>query len=359
MKTKSLLLGLALGAAFSFGGAARGNEFGIDVLRLSPRAAVFYGDPWNNAILVLATSKGLVVMDSSWCGTIANGFRAAIQTEFKRNDFAYLINTHEHTDHIGGNEAYSDLPIVGHESVRREMLKSMSDPATKVKWRDFSAEKEIAKMRDYYAKNYPKFLDSPAYAGCVKCYQAMEADFHGNHVLVPPTVTFDRRLTLHLGDLTIRLMYFGGFHSVGDTIISIPEENLVMVGQIFFSRGVPAASKRLAESTTPQMVDNWFVVLREVLGEANETTRFLTCSQRQVMGKAECQRFSNYLEKLWSGVRQAKAEGKTLEQSYTVLPLQDFPEMANQPNEAYRGTEWEVLDIHRQNIGFFWKVLGR
>ena len=359
MKTKSLLLGLALCAASSFGGVARGNEFGIEVLRLSPRAAVFYGDPWNNAILALATSKGLVVMDSSWSGTVANGFRDAIQTEFKRSDFAYLINTHEHTDHIGGNEAFSDLPIVGHESVRQAMLKSMSDPTVKAKWREFSAEKEIAKMRDYYAKNYRKFLDSPAYAGCVKCYQAMEADFHGSHVLVPPTVTFDRRMTLHLGDLTVRLRYFGGFHSVGDTIISIPEENLVMIGQIFFARLVPAASKQLAESTTPQMVDNWFVVLREVLDEANENTRFLTCSQRQVMGKADCQRFSTYLEKLWNDVRRAKAEGKTLEQSCAALPLQDFPEMAKQPNESLRGTEWEILDVHRQNIGFFWKVLGK
>jgi plasmid stabilization system protein ParE len=77
------------------------------------------------------------------------------------------------------------------------------------------------------------------------------------------------------------------------------------------------------------------------------------------MGKADCQRFFTYLEKLWNGVRRAKAEGKTLEQSYTDLPLQDYPEMAKQPNESLRGTEWEILDIHRQNIDFFWKVLGK
>ena len=359
MKTKSLLLGLALCAAFRFCGAAPNNEFGIDVRRLSPRAAMFYGDPWNNAILALATSQGLVVMDSSWSGTVASGFREAIQTEFKRSDFACLINTHEHTDHIGGNEAFAGLPIVGHESVRQMMLQAMADPAVKAKWRGFSAEQEIAKLRDHYGKIAPKFLDSPAYAGLVKCYRAMEADFHGSHVLVPPTITFDRRMTLHMGDLTIRLRYFGGFHSVGDTIISIPEENLVMIGQLFFSRGVPVASQRLAESTTPQMVDNWFVVLREVLAETDENTRFLTCSQRQIMGQAECQRFYAYLEQLWNGVRRAKAGGKTFEQCCAALPLQDFSEMAKQPNESLRGTEWEILDVHRQNIGFFWKVLEK
>jgi len=359
MKIKSWLLVVSFLATGFFCGAAQGNEFGIEVRRLSPRAAVFYGDPWNNAILALATTKGIVVMDTSWTGTIARGFRDAIQAEFKRNDFLYLINTHEHTDHIGGNEAFSEIPIIGHESVRREMLKSIADPKTKAKWLEFSAEKEIAKMHDYYAQNYPTFIDSPAYAGCVKCYQAMDADFHGGHTLVPPTITFDRQMTLHLGDLTVRLIYFGGFHSVGDTIISIPEENLVMIGQIFFPRGVPIANKQLAESTTPEMVDNWLVVLRNLLAETNAETRFMTCSQREFMGKAECQRFFDYLEKLWTGVKHAKAAGKTLEQIRAALPLQEFSEMAKQPNEAFRGTEWEVLDIHQRNIDFLWKVLGK
>ena len=358
MKSKLFLLGVASVAAFAINSPAATNEFGLDVLRVSPRVAVVYGDPWNNAILALASSKGLVVVDSSWSKSVALGFRQAIATEFKRSDFIYLINSHEHDDHIGGNAAYADLPIIGHESVRRAMLKMPVDPTKQARWRDFSAASEIAKMREYYAKNYPAYLDTPSYAGCVKCFEAIDRDFHAGVDLPPPTITFDRHLTLNLGDLTVRLVYFGGFHSVADTIISVPEENLVMVGQLFFPQRIPVASGSLADTTTPAMVDNWFVVLRAVLDESNENTRFMSCSQRQFMHKGEVEQFLGYLDRLWTGVRRAKVEGKTLEQARAALPLKDFPMYAQLSNDSLLGTEWEIRDIQQHNVDFFWKVLS-
>ena len=358
MKLKSPLIGLALGAVLTINSLAAVNEFGLDVLRLSPRVAVVYGDPWNNAILALASSKGLVVVDSSWSKSVALGFREAVATEFKRNDFIYLINSHEHDDHIGGNAAYADLPIIGHESVRRAMLGMPADPKKQARWHDFSATREIAKMHDYYCKNSPAFLATPGYAAAVKCFEAIDRDFHAAPDLPPPNITFDRHLTLNLGDLTIRLVYFGGFHSLGDTIISVPEENLVMVGQLFFPQRIPIASGSLADTTTPAMVDNWFAVLREVLADADEHTRFITCSQRELMHKGECEQFLGYLESMWSGVRRAKAQGQTLEQARAALPLRDFPAYAQFPNDSFLGTEWEIRDLQQHNVDFFWKVLS-
>jgi glyoxylase-like metal-dependent hydrolase (beta-lactamase superfamily II) len=358
MILKSPLLAVAFIAALLVNSRAAPNEFALDVLRLSPRVTMVYGDPWNNAILALASSKGIVVVDSSWSKSVALGFRDAIATEFKRSDFIYLINSHAHDDHIGGNAAYADLPIIGHESVRAEMLKMPADPKKQARWRDYSAANEIAKMHDYYSKNYPAFLKTPGYAGAAKCFEAIDRDFHAGPDLPPPTITFDRRLTLNLGDLTVRLIYFGGFHSAGDTLIVVPEENLVMVGQLFFPKQLPVANSTLAETTTPAMVDNWLVVLREVLADANENTRFVTCSQRQVMNKGQSEQFLGYLEHMWNGVRRAKSEGKTLEQTRAIMPLKDFAPYAEFPNDFLAGTEWEIRDVQQHNVDFFWKVLS-
>lgn len=54
-----------------------------------------------------------------------------------------------------------------------------------------------------------------------------------------PDLTFDRQMTLYLGDVTVRLVYYGQSHTPGDTIISIPEENLVVTGGLFFPGQIP------------------------------------------------------------------------------------------------------------------------
>ena len=56
-------------------------DFAIKVDRLSPRVAVFSGDPWGNAIVAVATTQGVVVIDAPFSKTIAGGFRQAIAAE--------------------------------------------------------------------------------------------------------------------------------------------------------------------------------------------------------------------------------------------------------------------------------------
>jgi len=357
MKTKLSLLCLPLVAALSWCSVAYGAEFAITPLRLSPRVAVFYGDPWDNGIVAIATPKGMVVVDAPFSQTISQGFREAIQVEFKRNDFAYLINTHEHVCHVGGNAAYADIPIVGHESLRREMLKAGTDPQRVPDMLALS-DQQIGAAREYFRKKDPKKLEDGSFAGIEKCWKIIQADYRGNPPVVPPTITFDREMTLHLGDVTVRLMYYGCAHGVADTVISIPEENLVLTGGVFYPTHVPIAGPA-TEEATPEIVDHWFVVMHGVFNDANENTRFLPSHGRAIMKKEQYVQFVSYLEKLWEGVRRAQAAGKTLEQTKAELPLTNFPEVAKLPNEELRGTQWEILDIHQQNIDHLWKVLGK
>jgi glyoxylase-like metal-dependent hydrolase (beta-lactamase superfamily II) len=335
----------------------RGSKFDITVVRLSPRVAVFYGDPWTNAVVAIAAQKGIIVVDAPFSKTISQGFRDAIQAEFKRTDFACLINSHEDMCHIGGNEAYADLPIIGHESLRRKLLKWMADPRRTTNWLKLS-ETELAQARERQFKADPKKLEEPAFADIEKSWKLIQADYRANPVLVPPTITFDREMTLYLGDITARLVYYGCAHGGADIIVSIPEENIVLTGGLFYPTHVPMVS-RAAEQATPEVVDNWFTVMHAVLKDANENTQFLPSHDRGIMKEEQCAQFVSYLEKLWAGLRRARADGQTLEQARTGLPRQSFPEVANLPNEKNRGTQWEILDIHQRNIGFLWKVLGK
>jgi glyoxylase-like metal-dependent hydrolase (beta-lactamase superfamily II) len=332
-------------------------QFDITVKRLSPRVAVFYGDPWDNAIVAFATLKGIVVVDAPFSKTIAQGFRNAIRAEFKRNDFAYLINTHDHVCHVGGNEAFVDIPIIGHESLYREMLKSMNDSMRAINMCKIG-ERELADVQKYLRKNDPKKLEEHSFANYEKGWKFIQADYRENPAVVTPTITFDREMILHLGDMNLRLMYYGHAHGIADIVVSIPEENLILTAGIFYPNNVPIASK-VTEEATPAIVDNWFIVMHGIFTEANDSTRFLTSHGRTIMKKDQVQQFVSYLEDVWNKLRRAKSNSNTLEQAKAEIPLKDFPEVAKLPNEKYRGSQWEILDIHQQNIEHLWKVLEK
>ncbi|MFC1629513.1 hypothetical protein ACFL3H_10450, partial [Gemmatimonadota bacterium] len=63
------------------------------------------------------------------------------------------------------------------------------------------------------------------YRSCTVCH---------DHSSIPfPTLTFDDRLTLDLGDLTLECIYFGDAASWGDVMVRVPEENLIWTGDVF------------------------------------------------------------------------------------------------------------------------------
>lgn len=338
-------------------GAPRPNDFGLDVVRLSPRVAVVYGGPWDNGIVAVATQKGIVVVDAPFSKSLSAAFRAAIRAELGRSDFAYLVNTHEHVCHVGGNAAYADVPIVGHESLLVEM-RAMAADAGRAEEVAGIGDRELAKVREYLRKADPKKLEGPEWSLYEKVWRGIQADVRKDPSLVLPTITFDRELTLRLGDVTVRLDYYGHSHGAADTVVRVPEENLVLTAGIFYPAKVPALAD-VTEKATPGEIDNWFVVMKGLLEEANDETKFLASHSRVVMKKEKYRGYVAYLEAVWNGLRSARAKGRTLEQAKADLPLSGFPGVAGLPNEELRGTEWENLDIHGHNIERLWKALER
>src|ERR1035441_6978549 len=230
-----LLLGIGLSAQEAktvvLAGTQPALDLGIKVRRLSPRAAVFNVGPWDNSYLALSTQKGIVVIDSGFSKTVAQEVRTTIETEFKRSDFAYLINSHEHSDHTFGNSAYSDIPIVGSNLLRAAILGMKSDP-TIIADRLAIPEQSLARIQQDLLNN-PKLLENPETSQSERFWKTVQADYAVGVDFVPPTITFDRRMTLYLGDVSVQLFSYGHWHSKADTIISVPEEGLVRLGAIF------------------------------------------------------------------------------------------------------------------------------
>ena len=339
-----------LTAASAQAGSEAASDLGITVRRLSARVAVVKTGPWNNSYVAIATQKGMVVIDSAFSKTIAQAVRRAIQTEFQRGDFAYLINSHEHSDHLFGNSAYSDVTIVGSDLMRTAVLRMKADPST-IADRLSVPDQAIAAMREAALKD-PKLNDTPQARQDEEFWKIVKADYAAGIEYLPPSIVFDRRMTLNLGDVSVHLFSFGHWHSVADTIVSIPEEHIVRLGAILYGEHLPVFKNPYGpkEPMTGAMVNHWIAVLNEVLAQADEKTDFISCHGWGTMTKAQVAPQVAYMDKLWTEVRRAKAAGKTLQEAKQALIRARFcPELAGLADSGL-----QVPNIHEHNIEALW-----
>ena len=143
------------------------------------RDFVVLGETVNSSIVTFDTGE-VIVIDSSV--TEEQGRQVKEEAE-KRGPIAYLINTHEHGDHLAGNKFFT-CPKISSASARDNILRMANlDPAT------------------------------------------------------VPTITFSDKMTLHLGE-PVELVHMGG-HCPGVAVIYLPERKLLFTGDLVFNGRMP------------------------------------------------------------------------------------------------------------------------
>ncbi|MFE3829352.1 MBL fold metallo-hydrolase [Streptomyces sp. NPDC059092] len=110
-----------------------------------------------------------------------------------------IVTTHHHGDHTYGNSVFlPEATVVGHEACRSEQL----------------------------AAGHQLHLIWPG------------TDF-GDVGIIPPSVTYSDRLTLHVGGTEVRVIHPGVAHTRGDSIVHLPEHGIVFTGDLVFQGGTP------------------------------------------------------------------------------------------------------------------------
>lgn len=111
--------------SFFFGFSQSYRDAQFDIKRVSPRVAVFQEhSSFQNNIAVIATQKGLVVIDTSGSTITMEKVKQLATNTFQRNDFNYVINTHYHWDHTRGNQVFTNAKIIGHQNCVEAMKQS-------------------------------------------------------------------------------------------------------------------------------------------------------------------------------------------------------------------------------------------
>jgi cyclase len=141
---------------------------------------------------------GIVIVDDQFA-PLADKIQAALKG-ITDKPVRFIINTHFHGDHTGGNAYFQKAaPIIAQDNVRRR-------------------------------------LESGGSAGNGGSIH-MEAKPQPHQAL--PILTFDHDVTVHLNGEDIRALHFPAGHTDGDAVIFFPKSNVVHMGDDFVTYGFP------------------------------------------------------------------------------------------------------------------------
>jgi len=145
---------------------------------------------------ISAGDDGLFIIDDQLAPITAQLLEAI--RKISNQPIRYVINTHFHFDHTGGNEAIggAGTVIIAHDNIRKRMTSEQ-----------------------------------------VNLFLPRTTPPHPQAAL--PMVTFNDRMSLHLNGETATAYYVANGHTDGDSIIHFPLSNVIHMGDMYFNGMYP------------------------------------------------------------------------------------------------------------------------
>jgi glyoxylase-like metal-dependent hydrolase (beta-lactamase superfamily II) len=320
------------------------EEIPIEVVHLSDRVLVLKEDVMSNNITAISSKKGIIVVDNSGFPSTARKMRGIIEKEFSRSDFAFVINTHFHWDHAWGNQAFPEATIIGHADCPAMMDRDKEYIITRIEYMKKRLEEQKAKL----GQAGPDSKEADQIRRSIRQTERDIKDHSEGFVITPPQVTFNDRMTWDLGDLTLKMYFFGRAHSGTDIFIHIPEEGVLLTGDIFLDRRWLPLFAGQPELDIPK----WIEVLNTVLDGQDKLTQVIP-GHLDLWTPEKLDLWRDYIVDLWSGLQKAREEGLAFEEAAARLPLGEKYYYLRENGH----TDTRIQEFHRANLEAFWSQL--
>ena len=175
----------------------------------------------------------------------------------------FVVNTHWHFDHVGGNENFgaAGAVILAHENVRRRM----------------STDQMIEMMK----------MPVPA----------------SPHVALP-VITFAEGVTFHLNGDEIRVIHVAPAHTDGDAIVHFVKSDVIHMGDLFFNKMYP-----FIDTGSGGRIDGMVAGCDQALAIASDSTKIIP-GHGPLGTKADLKAYRDMLAAVSERVKKLVAEGK-------------------------------------------------
>ncbi len=347
MKRVILFAMLIVLSAINFTNASAQN---FQIQEISDKIVVVSDPEGGEDQLVIKSEKGLVVFNTFWSEITAQKYKKVITKALNRDDFAYTINMVDRLDMFGGNAAYRNTTIIGHANLVQKYQGKDDEVKAEInrliemwRWKEDVSRK---RLKTHAPGSEPEKNEISWMNTCKQRADDLETGFS----LVLPTVVYDDRKTLDLGDLTLELIWFGKVGYNGMTVAKIPEERIAIIpGFLLHAHHLaPHPHNTYTELDVPR----WIRIYEEFFEGENSMDRVI-CSGNQLWTKARAATHLHYIRKLWNDVRTADAEGKSLPQLQKQLSLDtEYSFVKQMPVYLENNDDW-VRPQHQGHINIF------
>lgn len=319
-----LAMALAAGAVGAHEQATQHHDRSPDdVFRVVPVAGgvhALFGRGGNIGFLV--GSDAVVVVDAQF-KDLGPGIIRQIQ-KVSDKPIKYLVNTHHHGDHVGGNDSFRPFAvIIAHDNVRKRMIDA---PAT-------------------ILRDYPSRLEEARKAGNEQRATALAEQIEWAKKVrieeIPaPFVTFDSELRIHVGDETIHVWHTPPAHTDGDGVVFFEKARVVHMGDLLFNKVIPYIDAGAGGSAK-----GYLNALDKVLARVPPDAKVIP-GHGELTDVAGIKAFRQYIVDILEAARAAKAAGKTREAFLAEVELPAYKDYEGYPQrfKANCGVAWDDLE---------------
>jgi cyclase len=235
-------------------------------------------------------SDGILIVDDQFA-PLAEKIRAALKG-LGDGKLKFVLNTHWHGDHTGGNANFSkDASIIAHDNVRKRLAKGQMLRGQKVE-------------------------AAPAEA--------------------LPVITFGESLSVHFNGEEIKVIHFPHGHTDGDSVIFFTGSNVVHMGDTFFAGRFPFVDRESGGSVQG-LVENIGKVIAQLPADVK-----VIPGHGPLSALNDLKNYHRMLTETVGVVRQKIDAGKTLEE----IKAEGLPEEWKEWGTGFINTDLWLESIH-------------
>ncbi len=219
--------------------------------------------------------------------------------ELSDKPITFLVNTHHHGDHTGGNENMADLgaTIISHDNVRKRLVKN------------------------------------PTRQGTILPKKAL------------PVITFNDELSLHINGEQVLIFHVENAHTDGDALLYFTDSNVLHTGDNYFSGMYPYIDLDSGGS-----VLGYIEAVKRALIVIDDDTKIIP-GHGTVSNKNEYVEFLNMLENLKNTILKEIEKGKTEGQVAVNKELtKTYDDL---------GYSWSFIDSEKIRRTFYKSLISR